>query len=58
MDYCKMGIWKVNEFDFLNKEVEEITRMWSQNLVNLRNPGYLKEKAFEYCLWGISRLYI
>ena len=50
MDYCKMGIWKVNEFDFLNKEVEEITRMWSQNLVNLRNPGYLKEKAFEYCL--------
>ena len=21
-------------------------------------PGYLKQKALEYCLWGISRLYV
>ena len=32
-----MGIWKVNEFDFLNEEVEEFTSRWSQNLVNVRS---------------------
>ena len=45
-----MGIWKVNEFDFLNEEVEEFTSRWSQNLVNVSCPSYLKEKNFEYCL--------
>ena len=43
-----MGIWKVNEFDFLNEEVEEFTSRWSQNLVNVSCPSYLKEKNFEY----------
>ena len=45
-----MDIWKVNEFNFLNGELEEFTRMWNKNLVNLRSPSYLKEKTFEYCL--------
>ena len=45
-----MGIWKVNEFNFLNEEVEEFTSRWIQNLVNLRSPNYLKEKIFECCL--------
>ena len=30
MNYCEMDIWKVNEFNSLNREVQEITRMWSQ----------------------------
>ena len=45
-----MDIWKVNEFNFLNEELEEFTRMWNKNLVNLRSLSYLKEKTFEYCL--------
>ena len=42
--YRKRVIWKVNEFNFLNEEVEEFTSRWSQNLVNVRNPSYLKQK--------------
>ena len=53
-----MDIWKVNEFNFLNEEVEEFTSRWSKSLVTLKSPSYLKEKTFEYCLWGINRLYI
>ena len=53
-----MDIWQVNEFNFLNEEVEELTGRWSQNLVNVRSPSYLKQKTFEYCLLGINRLYI
>ena len=45
-----MDIWKVNEFNFLNEEAEEFTSRWSQNLVNLRIPNYLKLKNSEYCL--------
>ena len=45
-----MDILKVNEFNFLNEEVEEFTSRWSKNLVNLRSLNYLKEKTFEYCL--------
>ena len=45
-----MDIWEVNEFDFLNEEVEEFTSRWSQNLVIVRSPNYLKQKTFEYCL--------
>ena len=37
MECWEMDIWKVNEFNFLNKEVEEFTS--SQNLVNL-SPCY------------------
>ena len=36
-----MDIWKVNEFNFLNEEVEEFTRRWSQNMVNVRNSSHL-----------------
>ena len=39
-----MDIWKVNEFNFLNEEIEEFTSRWSQNLFNVRSPGYLKKK--------------
>ena len=54
MDYRKMDIWKVNEFKFLNEEVEELTRRWSQNLVNVKSRSYLKQKIFEYCFWCIK----
>ena len=50
MEYREMDLWKVNEFNFLNEEVEEFTSRWSQNLVNVRSPSYLKQKIFEYCL--------
>ena len=49
MEYRKMDIWKFNEYNFLNEEVEEFTSRWSQNLVNVRSCSYLKEKTFEYC---------
>ena len=39
-----MDIWKVNEFNYLNEEVEEFTSRWSQNLVNVRSPSDLKQK--------------
>ena len=58
MEYWEIDIWKINEFNFSNKEVEEFTSRWSQNLVNLSSPSYLKQKTFEYCLWGINKLYI
>ena len=58
MKYRKMDIWKVNEFNFLNEEAEEFTSRWTQHLVNRRSPSYLKQKYFEYCFWGINRLYI
>ena len=45
-----MDIEKVNEFNFLNKEVEEFMSRWSQNLVNVRNPCHLKQITFEYWL--------
>ena len=38
MEYWEMDIWKVNEFNFLNDEVEEFTSRLNQNLVNVRNP--------------------
>ena len=44
-----MEYWEVHELNFLN-EVEEFTSRWSQNLVNVRRPSYLKQKNFEYCL--------
>ena len=39
-----MDIWKVNEFTFLNEEVEEFTNRWSKNLVNVKCPSSLKKK--------------
>ena len=31
MEYWEMDISKVNEFNFLNEEVEEFTSRWCQN---------------------------
>ena len=56
--WWEMDNWKVNEFNFLNEEVEGCTCRWSQNLVNVGSPSYLKQKNFEYCVWDINRLYI
>ena len=58
MEYREMDIWKVNEFNFLNEEVEEFTSKWSQNLVKVRSTSYLKQNIFEYCALDINRLYI
>ena len=58
MEYKEMDIWKVNEFNFSNEEVEEFTRSWSKSLANLRSPSNLKEKTFEYCLYSINKLYM
>ena len=44
-----MDIQKVNEFNYLNEKVEEFTSRWSQSLVNVRIPSYLKQKPFKYC---------
>ena len=43
-----MDIWKVNEFNFLNEEVEEFISRWNQNLVNIKIHIYLKQKNFEF----------
>ena len=56
--YWEMNIWKVNEFNFFNEEVEEFTSRESQSLANVRVPSYLKQNTFAYCLWDISRLCI
>ena len=44
-----MDIQKVNEFNYLNEKVEEFTSRWSQSLVNVRIPSYLKQNSFKYC---------
>ena len=41
-----MNIWKADEFNILNEEVEELTKRWSPTLVNVRSPSYLKQKTF------------
>ena len=43
MEHWAMDIQKVNEFNFLNEEVKEFTSSWSQSLVNVRTPSYLKQ---------------
>ena len=45
-----MIVEKVKEFNFLNEEVEEFIRKWSQNLVNVKSPSYSKHKTSEYFL--------
>ena len=50
MGYRETDIWKVNEFNFLNGEVENFTDRWSQNLINTISPRYLKQTNFKYCL--------
>ena len=39
-----MDIWKVDEFNFLNEEVQEFKRRWSQDFLNVINPSYLRQK--------------
>ena len=55
--YWGMNIWKVNEFNFLNEEVEEFISRCRQNLVNVRSHSCLKQKTFEYFLWGIDYIF-
>ena len=45
-----MDIEKVNEFNFLNEEVEEFASRWSQSLGDVRSTSSLKQKTFEYWL--------
>ena len=47
MESWVMDIEKVNQFDFLNKEVKESTSRGSKNLVKARNPSQLKQKIFK-----------
>ena len=39
IEYWETDIWKVNEFNFLNEEVEEFSNRWRPNLVNVRSPS-------------------
>ena len=32
----EINIWKVNDFNFLNEEVEQFSNQWSSYLVNVR----------------------
>ena len=57
MEYLDMRFEKVKKFNFLNEEVEEFMSRWSQRLVNVRSPSYLKQKTFVYCLWGANILH-
>ena len=52
-----MDIWKVNAFNLLNEEVEEFTSSWSQNLVNLRSPSYLKQKKNSILFFRCKHIY-
>ena len=45
-----MDFEKVNEFNFLNEEVEEFMTRWIQSLASVRSPSYLNQKLFDYCL--------
>ena len=58
IEYWEMVIEKVNELEILNEKVYQLMGRYSQILVNVRNPSYLKPKTFEYCLLGVNRLYI
>ena len=52
-----IDIEKVNEFNFLNEEVEELASRRSQSLVNARSSSYLRQKNFDFVYEGITRLY-
>ena len=58
MEYWEMDTAKVNAFNFLNDEVEEFTNRWSQSLVNVRSPSYLKQKKFSNIVYEVSTDYI
>ena len=48
MEYWQMDIEKVNNFNFSNQEVENLTSRRSSDLVNVRSHCYLKQKTFKY----------
>ena len=54
IEYWETDTWKVHGFNFLNEEVEEFSNRWSPSLINVKSPSYLKQKTFQYCLWGID----
>ena len=57
IEYWETDIWKVNEFNFLNEEVEEFSNRWSPNLVNVRSANYLKQKNSQNSLLRIDYIY-
>ena len=46
-----MDFEKVNEFNFLNEEVEEFTSSWSQSLVNIHIHVCIKFLMHEKLMW-------
>ena len=50
--------WNIEKWVFVNlislidldEEGEKFITRWSQNLINVRSPGYLEAKTFEFCL--------
>ena len=56
IEHWETDIWKLNEFSFLNEEVE-FWNTWSPNLVNVESPSYLKQKNFQYCLLGTDYVF-
>ena len=44
MEYWEMDIWKVNEFNLLNEEIEEFPSRSSQNMINIRSPSHSSSK--------------
>ena len=57
MEHWEMDFEKINEFNFLNEELEEFMTRWVQSLASVRSPSYLNQKLFDYCLWGVNILY-
>ena len=55
MEYCEIDIWKFNEFNFSNKEVEEFRKRWSQNLVNVRRSSYCRRATRNFSGQGRFR---
>ena len=60
MEQVQMDYWdieKVNDFNFLYKEVEKFMSRRRQSLVNFKSPVYMKQKPLNI-VYGIGRLYI
>ena len=54
MEYWEMDIWKVNQFNFLNEEVEQFTSRWNQKMVNIRSLATWNKKPLNnvYETWA------
>ena len=57
IENLEIDIWKLDDFNFLNEEVEQFSNQWSPYLVNVRSPSYLKQKPLEYFLWGVDYMF-